>query len=68
MKKTVKDFELKGKKVIVRCDLNVPMDGNVILDDTRIRESLKTINCLIDNDCKVIICFRAQLNIKIKAN
>lgn len=55
MKKTVKDFELKGKKVIVRCDLNVPMDGNVILDDTRIRESLKTINYLIDNDCKVII-------------
>lgn len=55
MKKTVRDFDLKGKKVIVRCDLNVPMDGNVILDDTRIRESLKTINYLIDNDCKVII-------------
>ena len=55
MKKTVKDFDLKGKKVIVRCDLNVPMDGNVILDDTRIRESLKTINYLIDNDCKIII-------------
>lgn len=55
MKKTVKDFDLKGKKVIVRCDLNVPMDGNVILDDTRIRESLKTINYLIDNNCKIII-------------
>ena len=55
MKKTVKDFDLKGKKVIVRCDLNVPMDGNVITDDTRIRESLKTINYLIDNDCKIII-------------
>ena len=55
MKKTVKDFELKGKKVIVRCDLNVPMNGNVITDDTRIRESLKTVNYLIDNDCKIII-------------
>ena len=36
MKKTVKDFDLKGKKVIIRCDLNVPMDGNVIADDTEI--------------------------------
>ena len=55
MKKTIKDIELKNKRVIIRCDLNVPMDGNEILDDTRIKESLKSINYLIDNNCKVII-------------
>ena len=55
MKKTIRDYDLNNKRVIIRCDLNVPMEGNVITDDTRIRESLKTINYLIDNDCKIII-------------
>lgn len=55
MKKTVKDIEVKGKKVIVRCDFNVPMKDGKITDDVRIRAALPTINYLIENDAKVII-------------
>jgi len=55
MKKTIKDYEYKGKKVIVRCDLNVPIENGIITDDTRIKESLQTINYLVDNDAKVIV-------------
>jgi len=57
-KKSVKDLspqDLKGKRVLVRCDLNVPLDGKTITDDTRIRASLPTIQYLIDNGAKVIL-------------
>ena len=40
MKKTIKDFDLENKRVIIRCDLNVPMKDGVILDDTRIKASV----------------------------
>jgi len=55
-KKTLKDLDVKGKRVLVRCDFNVPLDedGN-ITDDRRIRSSLPTINYLIENDAKVIL-------------
>ena len=53
--KTIKDYEVSGKKVIIRCDLNVPMKDGIITDDTRILASLKSINYLIDNNAKVII-------------
>ena len=56
-KKTVKDINLKGKKVLVRCDFNVPMDENQnITDNTRIIAALPTIQYLLDNDCKLILC------------
>ena len=55
MKKTIKDYELKGKKVIIRCDFNVPMKDSKIIDDNRIIESLPTINYAIDNEAKVIL-------------
>jgi len=56
-KKTVKDIDLKGKKVLVRCDFNVPYDENrVITDNRRIVAALPTIKYLIENDCKVILC------------
>lgn len=55
MKKTIKDYDLKGKKVIIRCDLNVPMKDGVITDDNRIKESLKTIKTIIRRKGKVII-------------
>ena len=56
-KKTVQDIDLKGKKVLVRCDFNVPLDENfVITDNRRIVGALPTIKYLLDNDCKVILC------------
>lgn len=56
-KKTVEDIDVKGKKVLVRCDFNVPFDaeGN-ISDPKRINEALKTIKYLVDNEAKVILC------------
>lgn len=55
-KKTVRDIDLKGKTVLLRCDLNVPLDENQnITDNTRIVAALDTINYLIDNNCKIII-------------
>ena len=55
MKKTVRDFKLKSNKVIIRCDLNVPIKNGIIQDDTRIKESIKTISYLVDSKAKVII-------------
>ena len=53
--KTIRDFELNNKKVIIRVDFNVPMKDRVITDDTRIKESLETINYAIDKGAKVIL-------------
>ncbi len=55
MKKTVKDIEVSGKKVLVRCDFNVPMQDGRITDDIRITSALPTIKYLIENDAKVIL-------------
>ena len=56
-KKTVKDIDIKGKKVLVRCDFNVPQDENLnITDNRRIVAALPTIKYLLENDCKVILC------------
>ena len=55
MKKTIKDYEYNGKKVLLRCDFNVPIENGLITDDTRIIESLNTINYLIEHDAKIII-------------
>ena len=54
-KKTVKDIDVKGKKVIVRCDFNVPMKDGKITDDIRIVSALPTIKYLLDNNAKVIL-------------
>ena len=56
-KKTIKDIDLKGKKVLVRCDFNVPMDEERnITDNTRIVAALPTIKYLIENECSIILC------------
>lgn len=55
-KKTVKDIDLKGKKVFVRCDFNVPMDENKnITDNARIVGALPTIKYLLEQNCKLIL-------------
>lgn len=55
-KKTIRDINVAGKRVLVRADLNVPMEGGVITDDTRIRESLPTITYLLEQKAQVIVC------------
>jgi phosphoglycerate kinase len=55
MKKTIVDHSLNGRKVIIRCDLNVPMENGVITDETRIVESLETIKFASSAGAKVII-------------
>ena len=55
MKKTIRDYDLNNKKVIIRCDFNVPMKDGKITDDNRIKESLQTIKYAIDNNAKVIL-------------
>jgi len=58
-KKSVSDLaddELKGKKVLIRCDVNVPLDGKTITDDTRIRSSMPTIEYLVSKGAIVSVC------------
>lgn len=54
-KKAVNDIDVQGKKVIVRCDFNVPMKNGEITDDRRIKGALETINYLTENKAKVIL-------------
>jgi phosphoglycerate kinase len=54
--KTIDDFAVAGQRVLVRDDLNVPLDGGHVTDDGRIRGALPTLTALLDRDAKVIIC------------
>ena len=56
-KKTIEDIDVSGKKVLVRCDFNVPLDADKnITDENRIVGALPTIKYLIDKGAKVILC------------
>lgn len=55
MKKTIKDYDLSGKKVIIRCDFNVPIENGSIKDESRLKASLKTIRYARKNNAKVIL-------------
>lgn len=55
-KKTIEDIDCKGKRVLVRCDFNVPMKDGVITDNKRIVEALPTIKYLSSNGAKLILC------------
>ena len=55
-KKTIEDINVNGKKVLVRCDFNVPLKDGVITDENRLNGALPTIKYLIENGAKVILC------------
>jgi phosphoglycerate kinase len=54
-KRTVKDLDVNGKKVLVRVDFNVPRQDGVITDDNRIQMALPTIKYLVENNAKVVL-------------
>lgn len=53
--KTIKDIDLKNKKVVIRVDYNVPMENGIIKDSSKIKKSLRSINYLLENNCRVVI-------------
>ncbi|MGL5634535.1 MAG: phosphoglycerate kinase [Sarcina sp.] len=55
-KKTIEDVQVKGKRVLVRCDFNVPLKDGVITDENRLVGAMPTIKYLVDNGAKVILC------------
>ena len=55
-KKTIEDIDVAGKKVLVRCDFNVPLKDGVITDENRLNGALPTIKYLVDKGAKVILC------------
>ena len=55
-KKSIEDIDVAGKRVLVRCDFNVPVKDGVITSDKRITEALPTIKYLVERNCKVVLC------------
>lgn len=55
-KKTIEDIDVNGKKVLVRCDFNVPLKDGVITDENRLAGALPTIKYLVEHNAKIILC------------
>lgn len=53
---SIRDLDLAGKRVLLRLDLNVPMDGGRVLDDTRVRASVPTVRYLLERGASVVVC------------
>ena len=77
MKKSVKDIDVRGKKVLLRCDFNVPTKDGKITSDKRIVSALPTIQYLLDQNCAVILCshmgkpkgeWKPELSLKVVAD
>ena len=66
-KKTVDDLKVTGKRVLVRCDFNVPLKDGVITDENRITAALPTIKKLIDEGARVILLTHGQAQGRGKA-
>jgi phosphoglycerate kinase len=54
--KTIDDLEVSGRRVLLRADLNVPLDGGRITDDGKIRAVLPTLNALLARQAAVVVC------------
>ena len=54
-KLSIRDFELKGKRVFIRVDFNVPLAGDRVEDDTRIRETLPTLRLVIERGGRLVL-------------
>ena len=76
-KKSVEDIDVKGKRVLCRCDFNVPIKGGVITSDKRIVAALPTIQYLVSHGAKVILCshmgkpkgeYKPELSLQVVAN